>query len=446
MISVLIFWGTYISCFIIAIARNPVFAVIVYQAVYFFYPQDRWWGYMVPNWSYSFFTVVLMLAVYLMNFKLLKENKVLVVPQLRWAYFLGGCYCLIYFNALLPTYHLESMINFVKLLIIITLAYKLIDSSKKLDFVLWGYLFGVWYISYLTFQVGRNRGDRVEGIGTVDSPEANGIAAAIVPGIVLFLYYFWMADKWWKKGLYAIGGIFLANAIVLINSRGAFLAGAISIAYFIWFMFFSTFQRKGQKATVVAIVILGLAGVAKIVDDGFIERMSTIKTVKLDEEQENAATRLIFWKAAWDMTKDNPFGAGYRTFNVLADVYIPGNVNTGGHRARAVHSMWFEALSEVGYIGLLCLLFMILACFRTSKKCKKVLRNNNDIDNYFKMLALEAALIAFILAASFLNRFRAEVLYWLVMYTAVAYNIYVLQPLKNKERQVTNTENSKVEV
>ena len=65
---------------------------------------------------------------------------------------------------------------------------------QKLDFAICGYLFGCWYISFLTYQTGRNRGDRVEGIGTVDAPDANGIAAALAPSVVLMPLLF-LVDK-----------------------------------------------------------------------------------------------------------------------------------------------------------------------------------------------------------------------------------------------------------
>jgi len=41
-------------------------------------------------------------------------------------------------------------------------------------------------------------------------------------------------------------------------------------------------------------------------------------------------------------------------------------------------------------------------------------------------------LISFLVTATFMNRFRAEALYWIILYTACAYNIYVLTG-KNKQ-------------
>jgi len=43
------------------------------------------------------------------------------------------------------------------------------------------------------------------------------------------------------------------------------------------------------------------------------------------------------------------------------------------------------------------------------------------------MLALEGALLSFLVAASFINRARAEMLYWLILFIAIASNIYYLR-------------------
>lgn len=53
-------------------------------------------------------------------------------------------------------------------------------------------------------------------------------------------------------------------------------------------------------------------------------------------------------------------------------------------------------------------------------------------DCYFKVIALEGALISYLVAASFINRSRAEILYWLILFILVAFNIYVLKNVDTK--------------
>jgi hypothetical protein len=414
----------------------PVFAFVLYEAVYFFNPESRWWGKMVPDISYSFYISVLLIIFLITNFEKTKENSLMAIPQFRWAYVILFLYCIAYTYAAIPILHYNAMVNMIKLFIVISIAYKLCDTDKKLDYVLWGYILGAWYISFYAWQIGRNSGGRIEGIGTVDAPDSNGLAAAIAPSLVLCLYYFWISGNKYAKGAFVIAGVFIANAIVLINSRGAFLGVAISIVIFMYYMYFSSFQRKYQKFSAIFITLAGLSGAIYLADDAFIERIYSISDeTEVDEEKESGATRMIFWAASVEMAKDHPFGNGFRGFNVYAHLYIPEGVHTGGKVNRTVHSTWFEALSEIGYFGLFSLIMMLFYCAKTTQNCKRQLKIDQQVDQYFKVIAIQCALVAFMISMTFMNRLRAEILFWCVMYTGIAYNIYILKR-QTKEKDI----------
>ncbi|MCL1476062.1 MAG: hypothetical protein MH219_00015 [Marinobacter sp.] len=57
---------------------------------------------------------------------------------------------------------------------------------------------------------------------------------------------------------------------------------------------------------------------------------------------------------------------------------------------------------------------------------------NEDNVSYFKLLALECALLGYLAAGSFINRFRAEILYWMILLLAIGINVYFLQRRKAK--------------
>ena len=435
MINILLFLGSYAGGIFYAILASPMFIFAVYQAVYFYNPQNRWWVSSVPNLPYSFIVVVVMGLLFLKSFGKFNQNRLFQIPQVRGMYVLLLLYGIASFYAVLPIGHNQALVFYFKLMVIISIAFKMCESDKDLNIMMYGYIYGAWYISFMAMQKGRNGAGRVEGIGTVDSPDANGLAAAIAPSVVLCLYYFWTASNNKIRLLIAIAGAFIANGIVLINSRGAFLAVAVSCGLFMWHMYFSSFQRKYQKAAAVVITLAGLTGAAVIVDKAFIERIYTMTTQSTENvDQESGATRFIFWQSAWEMTKDYPFGNGFQGFNVFAPMYIPEGVDTGESRKRSVHSTWFETLTEIGYVGLFALIMMLYACYRTSNITKRALKERVDVDNYFKVIALQCALLAFVVAMTFMNRMRAEILYWCVLFIACAYNIYVVRYTANQEK------------
>jgi hypothetical protein len=433
MLHVSLFLITYVSGLLSSFIINPVFAFVLYEAVYFFHPLGRWWSFNIPSLGYSFFSVLLMaLVLFIKTRKEPGRNLLRSAPQFKWIYILGFLYSIAWFYAALPADHLDAALNYVKLIIIISIAYKLIDTEDNLNYALWGYIYGCWYISFLIFQSGRNSGNRVEGIGTVDSPDSNGIAAALAPSLVICLYYVWQHKSKVGKLLIALAGVFIANALILINSRGSFLAAGLSIIFFMFYMYFSSFQQKYQKMTAVGITMLGLSAMLYLADDSFFERLQTMKQTEIVGEKETATTRVIFWESAWEMAKDYPFGAGVRGFDYHAPDYIPEGVNTGASLNRSVHSTWFEALTEIGYLGLIVFLLMLRATYKTAKETLNTLKERGDFVNYFKIIALESAFFSYLVAMSFMNRFRAEILYWIVLFIACAYNIYIVKANKEK--------------
>ncbi|MBU3017178.1 O-antigen ligase family protein [Paraglaciecola agarilytica] len=447
MLNILLYFGCYFGGFVASLAYSPIYIFVAYQAIYFFNPEKRWWGDSIPDISYSFYLSIFMLGLFVVTKSRLIPSRLFSAPQMRWAFsilFLYGC---AYTYAVFKDFHLEYLIGFLKLLVIISVAYKLCDSSEKFKKVLYGFIFGAWYMSFYTWQIGRNSGGRVENIGPVDAPDANGAASVIAPSLVLCLYFFWTHPSKLAKLSFVIAGAFIANALVLINSRGAFLGVALGCGYFMFHMYFSSFQRKRQKMTAVFVTIFGLFGILYVADDAFIERMSSItQETQAVESRETGATRTIFWMAAWDMAKEHPLGAGYRGFNYFSPLYIPKEYNTGGNMSRTVHSTWFEALSEIGYLGLFALIMMIIMVFKSYRRCRYQLRKDQDVDNYFLIIALESSLISFIIIMTFLNRLRAEILYWSILYSAIAFNLFVIQKQTTKRGNYSSakSDNSKL--
>ena len=418
-----------------AFISHPAYAFMVYQLIYFFNPTSRWWGYMVPGLPYSMISVLLMFTVMMKNFKEHNNNKLLAAPQMKWFYLIALAYTLTTFYAPNAIATKDGVINFIKLAVIVSIAYKLIDTLPKLNAVLTTYICGAAYVGFMAYQTGRNATGRVEGIGTVDAPDSNGIAAAIVPTLVLALYYFWFSTSWKLRGLICVAGAFIANAIVLINSRGSFLAAIVGVGYFMFFMYFSKMQKKGQKWSATAIVALGLIAALNVIDESALERFISIKKEEQTTEQQTSKTRIYFWIAAVEVAIDYPFGQGIHGFDYHAPNYLPVYMDTGFSRNRSVHSTWFESLTEVGFHGFFFFLMMLYASFSSTRKIKKAMLEKEDHKGFFHIVAIEAAFVSFIVAMTFMNRFRAEILYWCMLFTACAYNIHILQPKRMAEEE-----------
>ena len=420
LLFLLIFFGGIVA----ALTYNGAAAFIVYQFIYFFNPEFRWWGATIPGLRYSMITALLMMFVLFIRYR---EYSILSpwreMTPFKWLIALLGFYYAGYLFAIDLLAHKKFTFEFTKLVIIVFIAYKLINSERALNVCLWAYILGCTYIGYLAWESGRNHQGRVEGIGMVDAPDANDTAAALVPTAVLLMYYAWIGNK--KTKLFAVFcGALIANGLVLINSRGSFLAAVVSLGIFVLFMIFSKYQRKGQRAAAILMICIGVSGALYVTDDLFWERMGTLK--EIEDEEASGASRMVFWWTTFDMLEGRPWGLGIDGYNRLAPVYMDDETR-GGVEFRAVHSLWFQGLSEVGWLGFGCFLMMLFTLFRLSAKAKKYVLSKQEFETYFKLLALEAALIGYLAAGSFINRFRAEILYWMVLFLAVAVKVYYLQ-------------------
>jgi hypothetical protein len=418
MLSALLFFFTFLSTIFLAIRESAVYLFVLYQAYYFFNPNTKWWGSYIPDLRYSFYIVLSLLIITTLKWNKLKENRIFSIPQFYFMFISALLYFIASFYAVLPLIHSIALDAIITVSILVIIVFKLVQTEKHLDIILKGYIAFAGYLGYYVSQFGRNSGGRFEGAGMVDSPDSNGLAAALAPAVVLCIYYLWNNTKLLPRVFFSLVGMYLANSLVQIGSRGAFLGVFFSCSVFVWFLYFSKLQ----------------IGVALLTDSAFWSRMGTIKSENLEAaaEQESGSTRVYFWLAAADMAKDHPFGAGASGFIYYSNFYIPDSVDTGNSRSRAVHSTWFEVLTETGYLGLISFTGMILYSFITIFRTMKVLKHQHQIERYFKVLAIGCGLLCFVISMTFLNRFRAEILYWYILYCAVAYNIYVIK-LKDLE-------------
>ncbi|MFL1405671.1 O-antigen ligase family protein [Marinobacter sp. M1N3S26] len=422
LLFLLIFFGGIFA----ALFFSSAAAFWLYQLVYLLNPDDRWWAAAIPGLPYSFVASALMLFVMMLNYRSLTSvSPWSRHPSFKWIVILLLLYVVALGYALAPNTHRIFLVNFIKLIVIFFVAYKLINDEKKLDISLWVYCIGSTYVSYLIWGTGRNASGRVEGIGFADGTDGNGVAAVLAPPLVLLLYYFWQGSKKLKL-LSVFCGALIANALVLINSRGAFLAVALSAGIFTCFMIFSKWQQKGQRAAAVFVIVVSAAGALYVTDDLFWERMGTLKSFEEDEGRTSGAYRMQFWWATFDMVGDNPFGMGISGYNVLSRTYIPPEF-MGDMTSRSVHSSWFQLLSDVGWPGVVVFFFLFVSLASTSRKAKKYVLSQENHNHYFKILAIECGLISYFIAATFIDRIRAEAFWWAILFVMISSNVFYLK-------------------
>jgi hypothetical protein len=430
---------TFLIGIILPFIYGAHWAFYLYELTYFFNPENRWWFSYIPSLPYSKITVIIFLLVFFIHYKKYQKNQLMQLPQFKWIILLIFSYIGAYFYAIAPFLHEKALIEFIKLFIILGIAYKVLDSQKKLEWALVAYLLGVAYLSYETFVLGRNSNGRVEGMGVIDAPDSNGASATLVPALPLLIFYFLFASNKIRVMLVVAGGL-IVNALILINSRGAFVGGAVSVSYFLWGMYFSSVKLQYQKLIVMVVIIFGCIGLYVLIDDSFYQRMNTLTEVQ--DGHKSGSHRYRMWLSTFDLLEDYPFGVGAYGYEYLSKIYVDSSLFFHGQKRKAVHSIWFQALSEVGWHGFFFFMMLISSTYFMAKRSKKISKQNNNIYQYYLMHALLSSYLGVLATSTFLNQFRVQMVYWTILFILC---LYTIVQLENKDDSLSKQSHVKQE-
>lgn len=226
-------------------------------------------------------------------------------------------------------------------------------------------------------------------------PVAFALSALMVRGVKTFHRILWL-----------IALILMSWAIIATKSRGGVLA---TVAVF-GCIYAITFKAK-LLPMLVAATIGGLLYVVA----GIGQREYVMGTAGAIDE--SSMTRLDAWKSAIKMALDRPlFGVGIGNFPEQFWQYTEFWLG----RVYVTHSIWFQALSETGFVGVGLFIAMFVAAIRSSYWSLRVLERA-DAPAPVRALgvSLFATWIGICVAGSFLSQIFGWQIFTLVALTAV---------------------------
>ena len=229
----------------------------------------------------------------------------------------------------------------------------------------------------------------------------NDLGLALAMTLPMLLYLARGERRRWLR--LALRGTFVLTALacVFTYSRGAFLS--LLVAAFLMLV-------EARRKTLAALLIgAGVLAVVWIVPAHWTARMDTIGQYELDQ---SAQGRLNAWRLAWNVALARPFtGGGFETFVPhVFDRYAP-EVND----AREVHSIYFEALGEHGFPGLILFLALLGSCLLTLSSLKRRFAREDrffDLRHYPTMLRM--SILVYMTGGLFLGKAYFDFFYHLV--------------------------------
>ncbi len=404
LLFVLLYFGGLIATFI-----HPVFGILIYIFEWHNSPNYVWWGRELPDLRWS-----LLISVATLVSAILRYNKLKKLPQFSF----GPGILLIVFSiwmfivsngwAVWPEESHRKSIEFIKFVIFYFLIIFVVRERKHFDWIMWMMIACVANFGRMAWEGGSHR---FVGFKAPNATNSNTIAGYTVSAMPFFGAKFVELKKWnWKRIFIGLSVPFVINLMILVNSRGAFVAFLmVGVVAFI-------LSSLKDKMKIIGLLIAGAVLLFYLGNEQFWERQQTIDT---NPQEASAASRFILWKAAIDMANDYPFGVGGEAPEKLTYTYAPGQ---GG---KTIHSSYFLVLAEWGYLGFVLLIAFLLYTFFILSNLKRLLKIYPALhDNfYYKILTVQLALTGFLTASIFTNNFYADALYWYTAFAVALKNI-----------------------
>ncbi len=357
-----------------------------------------WLGYMNPNrlcygFAINFPWVQLVAVVTLLSFMFSSERKrlpwsatsVLLVIFLLWT-------VVTTFFAAVPISAWDECERFAKVLVMVFVTLALVNTRERVQWLVW------MIVVSLGFYGAKGGLSTIihGGVNHVFGPEKsfiadnNALALALCMTIPLMRYLqLHTVRNFVRLGLSA--GMLLTGVAVLgTYSRGGVIAlVVVSGALFL--------KSRGRMTLVLSVALVGLVAY-HFMPPQWTERMGTLHDA---QQTDSGETRIQSYKFAFNVALHRPvLGGGFNVYqsDAMWQRYGPEDAIP-----RAIHSIYFRALGEQGFPGLLLFLAILFVSWRACSQVRKLTREMPEERWAFDLASmLQVSLVAFMAAGTFL--------------------------------------------
>ncbi len=410
-------WAALYGAAVIGTFFNPIFGCVGYLLEYYMRPELKWWGDQLPELRYNLIISLALGASFLLRRGSLPTMRDFRNPALLCQFGLLATMLLVTATAAVnPTVSWEYTFQWVKMALIFPLlVYGSIRSRSTFDLFVIAHMLGAFWWGWETYLDPEREQSRLLNVGSADTLNDNAASAHLLTVLPFTIIYALTEPTKWKRIVGFVALPFVVNTIVLCNSRGATVALAAGMLAAI------VIVRRGYRFRMILATIASALVVYMLADQQFIDRQ---KTTTQYEQDNSAQERLSSWQGAYRLVEDRPYGAGARGFVFLSPKYIPEIVAAHDGELRAPHNTWALVISEWGIVGFACYIGVLSFTFLMLRRIKRNARPENWRFYYWRAMGLQLALIAYLVAGTFTDRYYAEAGWWMI---ALTYGLYRLQ-------------------
>ncbi|MDN2671977.1 putative O-glycosylation ligase, exosortase A system-associated [Janthinobacterium sp. SUN026] len=316
--------------------------------------------------------------------------------------------------ALLPQSSWVQWNKVMKIMLMSFVVMMVIRSRRDIVRLVWVLVGSIGYYGVKggIFTIRSGGTERVWGPEDTFIGDNNALALALIITIPLMYYLQQNTDRRWLR--HGLSGAMLLSALAALGSYSR--GGLLAIAAMGLFMWLKSDRKLVLGALLAAVTPLLLA----FMPERWAERMDTINTYQDDE---SAMGRLNAWRMAWNLARDRFSGGGFDVSDAAVFArYAPNPMDV-----HAAHSIYFQALGEHGFIGLLIYLALGIATWRTAAAIIRRTRGKPELRWAHGLATMsQASLIGFAVGGAFLSLLYFDMPYYL-MAALIATRIVVEQ-------------------
>jgi hypothetical protein len=411
----LVFMVAFLGALVLALVRNPIYGLYAYIADFYVHPPSRWWGHFLPDLRWSMLAAAVTLIAIMLRAPpdQHRQRWYSTTPGKFWILFviwfwIGGLW------ALDPSQHWPVAVLVAKYLLVYFMVYRLIDTPDKVTAFLLLHVAGCFYLGLLAYA--SDPSARLDGVGGPGIDDSNTLSMHLGTGVVaaamLTLHL-----KGWRRYFCIVAIAFLMNAIVLTQSRGAFLA-LVAAGLMLFYL-----RPVAYRGTFYVFAALGVLLFFRVASTQFWERMNTVQVAAAGDDNAmdtSALSRYAMARAQLEMAKAYPLGAGQRGSEVLSPRYLAKEFMAQGEKggARSSHNVFLTLLVEQGVPGAVLFICVIVWTGQTLRRLKRETAvpspTPEQVTRAVHAAAIGGGLTVVLIAGNFADFSKCEVQVWLM--------------------------------
>ncbi|HEY3618643.1 MAG TPA: putative O-glycosylation ligase, exosortase A system-associated [Candidatus Sulfotelmatobacter sp.] len=239
-----------------------------------------------------------------------------------------------------------------KILFMCLVGYALTTTRERLNQLIWAVVLtiGLWGVKGALSSI-LHGGSEIHGPDGGMLADNNDFGLGLIVMLPLVFYQRHLAtNRHVRRGLMLMGFL-VTLAVFFTYSRGA-LVGVCAMGAVFWL------RSRAKFATALLIAVLAVS-IYSVAPEQWFKRMGTIETYQDDG---SAMSRIHLWQVSLRIAELHPItGGGFRVtfWPTVTNNMLRGTDLGRLTKPRAAHSIYFDALSEHGWVGL-SLFLMIL--------------------------------------------------------------------------------------